>query len=259
MEYASRRLAFSYDIARRDAERLTLQDLYATANKEQKSTTTQETAAVSDPNFIALGYNLDINFGQFNFANVWAQKSYKHTNRNVLTRGKTKSNGVIGNKKYESFNKKIFMVLADETQINNCLLTSNKLKWVGTVRLFARPDLFAVFLGALIDINSVSGFLNGNETKLECGGFAYPDASSFPSNLHVNGDAFDTNYFANTNNNFAFISAIHKYGVGQFKIGQKSDLTPLFNQVTTAGFSTLSRDGDHDTHLHTQGIKILFR
>jgi hypothetical protein len=235
-------------------------DIIMENKRKQDSTTPQESAAVSDANFSALGYNLEINFEQFNFDRVWAKKSYKHTNKDILVRGKITNSGSIGNRKYISYDNKIFMVYIEKEQINACTLTENKFTWDGTVRLFARPDLFAVFLGALIDISDInSGFLNTQNIALACGGFAFPDASSFPSKLHVNGDAFDTNYFINTNDNFAFISAIHKYGVGNFKIGIKSALTPLFNQVTDAEFRTLSRNTEHDSHLHTQDIKIEFR
>jgi len=223
---------------------------------------TLEANASNDAAFSQLGYTKKTDYA--GLTGIDAQYSYRNIDinsenfENIITRGKVTRNKVtvIENHKYENLKAKVFMVLIAGDQINNCQRTANKFEWVGTVRYFARPDLFAVFLGALIDISL--GFLNNTVLRLKCGGFAFSDSSSFPSYNHVNGDALDISYFIppNKDNNFDFISAIHKYGVGKFLMG------PSYNSIVTAatnaGINAVKRD-DHDDHLHTEDIKIKFR
>jgi hypothetical protein len=163
-------------------------------------------------------------------------------------------------------NQKIFMVHIEETQINACALTENKFIWNETARLFARPGLFAVFLGALVDISS--SFLSGTTNRLQSTGFAFPDASCFPSYNHVNGDAFDTLYFMDNKldntggtiaNDLAYIQAIHKYGNGLFRIGPGKN--NLRTQVVVLGIECSDEKGStlHNDHLHTEKIKVTFR
>lgn len=218
--------------------------------RKQNSLTTQESSAVTEQNFSSIGYTLEFDYTPFNFLDVWAQKSYKNTNGVIITRGKLKNNPLTyGNKKYTKSDKKIFMVYVDRDLINQSTLINNRLEWFQTVRCFARPDLLAVFLGTLRDV----------VLTVQCGGFAYPDASSFPSNLHVNGFAFDTNYFRdipgnpnNNDNDLAFIRAIHKYGTGKFRIGPSK--LSLRTQVINDGINAVDGGKLHNGHLHTEDI-----
>lgn len=218
--------------------------------KKKVTCNTSESAADSIEDFNTLGYNLQtFDFTPFNDNDVYAKFSYKNANGDILTRGKTKDG--IRNKKYESYKQIKYMVYVDRNQINRHLMINNRLEWVGTVRCFANPALFAVFLGALREVN----------LNVQCGGFAYPDGSSFPSNLHVNGEAFDTNYFQQigfTNeDDVTFIRAIHKYGKPEFLIGPNlSSLIQSLNNLSLAEKPTFILDGDHNTHLHTQKLKI---
>lgn len=193
---------------------------------------------------------------------IWAKRSYKHNNENngtIITRGIIKRKRVNGvttetyaNKKYKKLNIRVFMVIVNEAQLDNSL--ANRFNWLDTVRYFARPDLFAVFLAALRNI----------DFTISCFGFAYPDASSFPSNLHVNGNAFDTNYKrlegqTTNDQDLEFIRAINRYGIGTFRIGP--NLASLRNAVNSnqdsnTGIRWLEGGELHNTHLHTEDITI---
>lgn len=220
--------------------------------------TPQELAAVTPADFTALNYDEIFNYTPFNDIDVWAQRSYQHDDTgDVITRGRTGTdnlgNPVIANRKYLKLNRKVFMVFVDDALVNASTLINNRFSWEATVRHFARPDLFAVFLAALREIND----------SVVCQGFAYPDASSFPSVLHVNGNAFDTNYFldmgGNINDDIDFIQSIHRYGTGRFRIGpDKAALRTALNPTPDDpnGINWTEGGKLHNTHLHTEDIKI---
>ncbi|MDP1728444.1 MAG: hypothetical protein Q8M15_16790 [Bacteroidota bacterium] len=223
--------------------------------------TTEESAASTAQDFADAGYAThSFDFTSFNDNDIDAKNSYKNdTTKDILTRGKLKVQNTnpaqyyTGNKKYKNLNKIIFMVFVDRDLVNASTAINNRFSWYETVRYFARPDLFAVFLGALRDINDT----------VQCGGFAFPDASSFPSNLHVNGDAFDTNYFQDIGgdnaDDLAFIRAIHKYGKGLFRIGPiKQTLRTSLSNITPASERPNWVEGYslHNYHLHTEEVKI---
>ena len=65
-------------------------------------------------------------------------------------------------------------------------------KYANTVRLYARVDVAAGVIGSLINYFNEIG--HDNRAFLECHGFAYKDAHSYPSKMHVNGEAFDIMY-----------------------------------------------------------------
>lgn len=229
--------------------------------------TANESSASTEAQFNNLGYTRIFDYTPFNGNGVWAKHSYLHTGRQnpeirrtdaIMTRGKTKQGDA--NRKYIKTGKKAYMVYMDKQQIVDNELLRDKFTWSQTVRCFGRPDVAAVFLGALSDIVE-------EITNLVSQGFAYPDASSFPSELHVNGNAFDTNYFSQGSTSevdfqrdVTFCRAIHRYGTGLFRIGPafrrlRLTLNPRMRDtnggiVWTEGWST------HDDHLHTEDIVI---
>ena len=218
--------------------------------------TPAESAAIETSDFEAINYNLIFDYTPFNVLGVWARRSYEHnTTHDIITRGKTKDNGTIGNKKYKKVNKKAFLVYVDRALVAASTMINNRFSYDKTVRQFARPDLLAVFLGALREIDDA----------IVCQGFAYPDASSFPSTFHVNGNAFDTNYLTGPLPNVAitddleFVRAIHKYGIGTFRIGPtRSPLRLAVNPVMNAltGIKWVEGGTLHNGHLHTEEIVI---
>jgi len=215
---------------------------------------TSNVAATTEQQFINLGYAKTWDFTEFNNDGVWAQYTYKHNNTDlIVTRGKVSSSGTIGNRNYKKISKRIFMVYIEDNQFNNAI--NNRFSWKNTVRSFARPDLFAVFLAALrrVDFDIISQ------------GFAYPDASSHPSKYHVNGDAFDTNYKVDDDpgstdaHDIEFITRINEYGVGVFRIGPNKDtIRRALNQTpdSNTGIRWLKGGKLHNGHLHTEKITI---
>lgn len=152
---------------------------------------------------------------------------------------------------------KTFMVYVNNDDINNSEKINNRFIWDETARCFARPDLFAAYLGMLIQV----GF------TVVCEGFAYPDGTCFPSNLHVNGDAFDTDYrqdnplgiIGTQEQDKVIITALHKFGTGHFRIGPKKDsLRKSINPImySKKGIYWLEGYKLHDNHLHTEEIVI---
>ncbi|KAB2916128.1 MAG: hypothetical protein F9K23_08440 [Bacteroidetes bacterium] len=235
--------------------------------------TQAEKNAATATDFSNLGYTNHLrDYSDFNDNNVWIKNAYKdNTTGNVMTRGKIPGSSA-GNRKYKKINKKIFMVHVDSDIVNASVHINNRFVYEATVRFFASPDLFAVFLGALIkvSIDVITPNTALNNHNVICEGFAFPDATSHPSQYHVNGDAFDIHYFqqedGNETDDINFIKALYKFGGGLFRIGPSLLTTNLKTQLNAAGMRYGAKAGPnydyinggelHDDHLHTERIKI---
>jgi hypothetical protein len=110
-----------------------------------------------------------------------------------------------------------------------------------TRRRYANPKLFAAVLGAIAKLYETKPLLT-----LVTEGFAFEEASCYPSVSHVNGAAIDTDYFTNTADTQKFIDAMIYYGFTRFLIGVGMTFTG------PAGV-TFTPDSHHQTHLHSGG------
>lgn len=111
-----------------------------------------------------------------------------------------------------------------------------------TRRRYARPDLFAGFLGAL-----ARTYERNSGLILICQGFAYQDGSCFPSSEHVDGRAMDTDYFAHADTQ-NFINDLHYFGFRRFRVGH--------GMVYTHGTPDGQAGGLHTGHLHSTNFEI---
>jgi len=133
------------------------------------------------------------------------------------------------------------------------------LQYEHTLRLYPSVQLAAAMIGALIKFNN----------NVISTGFAYKDASCYPSKLHVNGESVDIAYQNTTQLNVNFIKALHAFGFTKFRIGKightisnriynHSDFSQIRNIFIRDLSGTL-----HSTHLHSEkvilkdGIKTL--
>ncbi|MEL6534300.1 MAG: hypothetical protein AAFQ98_02750 [Bacteroidota bacterium] len=204
----------------------------------------------------------------YSVTNVWAKNSHRQNDlRHVTTYGWVWNSTL---KKYEEVwraylnevQQKIFMIrlvnneqptLTSSTfQLNG----NDAMTYSGTLRLYANPVLAAAVIGALHETDQV----------IESGGFAFADGSCFPSANHVNGEAFDSDYLPDVDNERNFIRRLHCWGFRRIIIGET---TIQINGVTqnyrgTSGAeprlitglptNTLTVDSNqgHKDHLHTE-------
>lgn len=122
------------------------------------------------------------------------------------------------------------------------------LQFRNTLRLYPNPALAAVMIGALIEFNN----------QVTCQGFAYENASCYPSAEHVNGEAADTDYQTTTQRNVDYILALRRFGVNLFRIGNTNHGTSngIYNHASIVPIrNIIRRDGAgstlHQTHLHS--------
>lgn len=114
----------------------------------------------------------------------------------------------------------------------------------GSQRRYTNPNNFAGFIGALA------------KTKLSIisTGSCFSGGSSFPSQLHINGESIDTNYFWDKIKDQLFIDAMKFFHFRDRKAGNNAYFKNLKN---------VSDGGNlHDTHLHcgsfdTSKVKII--
>lgn len=144
------------------------------------------------------------------------------------------------------------------------------MRFANTVRFYANPTLAAAVMGALIRFFR----LNEDADFIECQGFAYPDATSYPSTNHVNGLAFDITYKGtmdargtlnlteseNINQDGGFLEALNFFGFTRFYIGLNG---ASFYGTSSNYISRLDddymgtvRDRNHEDHIHAQDFII---
>lgn len=144
------------------------------------------------------------------------------------------------------------------------------MRYANTVRLYANPVIAAGVMGALVRFFNT----NQNVDFVESQGFAYPDGTSYPSTMHVNGLAFDITYKGtmrargslNLNENQCisqdgnFLSALYFFGYRRFLIGQNG--SPAYG--TSANYvSNLNNnypgtvpDSYHEDHIHADSFNF---
>jgi hypothetical protein len=83
---------------------------------------------------------------------------------------------------------------------------------------------------------------------METAGFAFEDGSCYPSKEHVNGDAMDSDYFPNHNDNQDFINLLFHYGFRLFRVGFGMNYTHATADATGPA-PTL-----HTSHLHSTSL-----
>lgn len=215
---------------------------------------------------------------------VDAEESFRNADLDIATTprvarpGVSASNGGI--RKYINQGKKVFLVNFVVASVNNTTLGIN-ISYINTLRHYPNPGLAAAMMGALVDITHAT----------ICQGFAYQDASCYPSYEHVNGEAADTNYNSTTQEDVDYILALHKYGFDLFRIGNiyHGRSNSIFNHASLANIraAVIHRDANcrrlrnnevadcnfqngafttkkvnnslHSTHLHTShngGVKL---
>ncbi|MAN28801.1 MULTISPECIES: hypothetical protein [Mesonia] len=127
------------------------------------------------------------------------------------------------------------------------------LRYHQTMRLYPSLEVAAAMIGALIMFNN----------NVQCTGFAYVDASCYPSALHVNGESIDTSYQGTTELNVSFINALRAFGFSYFRIGVTGHNTSDsiynhtdFNNIRRDIFRRDSSGTLHSTHLHSEQVTL---
>jgi hypothetical protein len=118
-----------------------------------------------------------------------------------------------------------------------------KFKFQNTRRRWANPDVFGAVIGALAMLYEKDSTLT-----METAGFAFEDGSCYPSKEHVNGDAMDSDYFPNHNDNQDFINLLFHYGFRLFRVGFGMNYTHATADATGPA-PTL-----HTSHLHSTSL-----
>jgi hypothetical protein len=179
-----------------------------------------------------------IDYAAMNVPGVSAHASFRNNNGDIFT------SGTDGNRKYVNQKKKVFLVYFEQALVTAVASLAIDLTYVNTLRHYARPDVAAAVIGALVQLNH----------PIICQGFAYADASCYPSAEHVNGEAMDTNYNLTLANDVAFINALNQYGFRLHRVGNTVYLTSLHNQSATDG--TVIDAPLHNSHLHSTNLSL---
>lgn len=169
---------------------------------------------------------------------VDAHYSYRNNGGDIFTSGN------FGNRKYVNQKKKVFLVHFEEALVEAVPALAIDFTYLSTLRLYARPDLAASVIGALIQLNH----------PIICQGFAFADASCYPSAEHVNGEALDTNYNFTLVNDVAFINALNRFGFSLHRVGSTAYLTSLHNHDLNDG--TVVDAPLHNSHLHSTKVAL---
>jgi hypothetical protein len=121
----------------------------------------------------------------------------------------------------------------------------------GTQRKYAKPQLAAALIGAMADF----------KIPVVSAGLAFKDGNSFPSGEHVNGEAFDSSYYASTTQEVDFIKSLYKFGFRSFRIGPaKTALKNAVNAIPELKPLVHQDKPDqtmHNNHLHTSEMRII--
>lgn len=122
--------------------------------------------------------------------------------------------------------------------------------WQHTRRRWGNPDVFAGILGALQTL-----YERDRTLTMTTAGMAFEDASCYPSTEHVNGEALDSNYFAQHNDNQEFINQLWYWGFRTFRVGAGM----VYNHATADGGAppTLHTSHLHTTHFDHDTVKII--
>lgn len=179
-----------------------------------------------------------IDYAAMGVPGVSAHASFRDNNGDIFT------SGTDGNRKYVNQKKKVFLVHFEQALVTAVASLAIDLTYVNTLRHYARPELAAAVIGALVQINH----------PIICQGFAYADASCYPSAEHVNGEAMDTNYNFTMANDVAFIDALNQYGFRLHRVGNTAYLTSLHNHSATDG--TVIDAPLHNSHLHSTNLSL---
>jgi hypothetical protein len=200
-------------------------------------------------------------------ATVDAGQTYQNNDGDIVTTpGTATAINKYKYRKYKNQNKKVFLVKCvtqididpSNDHITNIVFTNTNLginvEFQNTLRLYGNPGLVAALLGALVQFNE----------QIICQGLAYEDASCYPSNDHVNGEALDTNYLATTQRNVDFILLLSNFGFGRFNIASTnySFATSIYNDTrinpirTNIIRDTPNGDNLHKGHLHSTQVVI---
>lgn len=184
--------------------------------------------------------NHDLEATNAGIANVNADNSFENNDGDVMTDGYFKPRGRpygLYRRYYENKHKKTFLVHFVEATVNASPLTI-VFSYDETLRHYARPELAAAVIGALIQLNN-AGFVST--------GFSYRNSTCYPSVSHVNGEAIDTQYKNNISDNQDVIDALNDFGFNYILKG------------TNANFATLTiavADSSHNDHLHSGGLQL---
>lgn len=179
-----------------------------------------------------------IDYAALGVPGVDAHQSYRNNDGDIFT------SGTQGNRKYLNQKKKVFLVHLEEALVEAVVALAIDFTYVNTLRLYARPGLAAAVIGALIQINH----------PIICQGFAFADASCYPSAEHVNGEALDTNYNFTLANDVAFITALNRFGFGLHRVGNTAYLTSLHNHDPND--RTVIDAPLHNSHLHSTNATL---
>lgn len=144
------------------------------------------------------------------------------------------SNSFYRVRKYENTGKMIYMVRFVEFDFAALNIDFN---FHQTERFYSNPLIAASFIGVLAEV----------DFNVESVGFAYADSTCFPSVEHVNGNAADTRY-QNQNDDQLYIDTAYRYGFGEIIRGDFGYQTQL---VWPAGYGS-----GHDTHIHAGELDI---
>jgi hypothetical protein len=217
-------------------------------------------------------YNTELtNYEEEGIAGVDAGLVYTNNNGDIVTFPRTVNPNYTGFRKYLNQKKKVFMVKVvtqidrnpANNHITNIVFTNNgigiDISFQNTLRLYGNPDLVAAVMGALVQFNG----------EIICQGFAFADASCYPSAEHVNGEALDTDYLSTTQNNVDFILALNDFGFNLFRIGNTYHgvSNNIYNNVqlaqgrfirdsNTKGDGSPNLNSLHSSHLHSTTVTI---
>jgi len=147
------------------------------------------------------------------------------------------------------------------------------MRYANTVRFYANPIVGAGIMGALIRFFK----LNQNAPFVESQGFAYPNATSYPSKKHVNGLAFDMTYRGKMdargtlniteaeaiNFDGQFLKALDFFGFNWFYIGKvgssRNGTSSNYIKTLDDDYPNTHRDKYHEDHIHVQNFTSLLK
>jgi hypothetical protein len=179
-----------------------------------------------------------IDYTPWNNQGVDARTSHVYQDGTVISYGTRGSQGLVYIQ-YNPLRTNIYLLELPEEGINyqqdGAVISFT---FTQTRRFYTNPNVFAAFLGALARLG----------IEIESTGSSFGDGSSFPSVAHNNGNAFDTRYFNNVQNDQNFIDYMASFGFNERIIGNNPYHRRLNNNT--------SANDLHDTHLHCGGLNI---
>lgn len=203
---------------------------------------------------VPAGHTSTIDYTPYNSDDVNAKTSYIYPNGDVITEG-LKYGQSLYKIKYKKLDKRGF--LANLTAINFATL-SIEFEYVGTRRFYCKPEVVAVFIGALVEVGAYTDAATTIDFIIKSTGSCFEDGTSFPSVEHNNGNAIDTKYQNGISGltNAQALARDQIFVDGMSKFGCTKILRGTGSHYST-GLTTATNGGSlHNTHLHSGKVVL---